>query len=311
MSKTIRDAYGDALAKYGSDDRVFVLDADASSSTRSAYFGEKYPARFINTGIAELNMTGIAAGLAACGKIPFVNTFAVFISTISLIAARAFGSYSKLNIKLMGAYGGLSDSYDGASHQSLEDIAVMRSLPNIEVYVASDEYQTDWLVKNAIQRDAPMYIRLSREAMPAVYKEGEKFIPGKAKTVVEGSDVSIIACGLMTGTAVKAAVGLKERGINAEVIDMFCVKPIDRETIINSAKKTNAVVTAEEHSVIGGLGGAVAEVLTSSGVACVQEFIGVKDHHGESGAYDELLDKYCLNVSSIEAACVRAIDRKR
>lgn len=311
MAKSIRDAYGDALLKYGGEnERVVVLDADVSGSTKSTVFGKKYPERFFNVGIAELNMVGMAAGMAASGKIPFANSFAVFISTLGLIAARAFGSYSELNIKLMGAYGGLSDAFDGASHQSLEDVATMRALPNFEVYVASDEYQTDWLVKNAIEREAPMYIRLSRDSMPVLYSESESFEPGKAKIVREGSDVTIIACGIMVGFALEAAKKLEVKGIRATVIDLFCIKPIDSAAIVRSVSLTAAVVTAEEHSVIGGLGGAVAEVLTANGVTCAHEFVGMQDCHGESGKYAELLTKYGLDANAIEQACIKAVNRK-
>lgn len=311
MAKAIRDAYGEALLKYGGENRrVVVLDADVSGSTKSAIFAKAHPKRFFNVGIAELNMVGVAGGLAAAGKIPFVNTFAVFISTLGLIAARAFGSYSELNMKLMGAYSGLSDAFDGASHQALEDIAVMRALPNFEVYVASDEYLTDWLVQNAIQREAPMYIRLSRGAMPTLYSASEHFEPGKAKILRKGSDVTIIACGIMSGFAMEAARELEQQGIHATVIDLFCIKPIDRQAIVESVSKTGAVVTAEEHSVIGGLGGAVAEVLTSEGIPCFHEFVGVKDCHGESGEYTELLAKYGVDKDAIHRACVKAVERK-
>ncbi len=196
MGKAIRDVYGDSLLKYGKEnENVVVLDADVSSSTKSGVFGKEFPDRFYNVGIAEANMVGIAAGLATTGKIPFINTFAVFLSSIGLIGARAFGSYSKLNMKFMGAYGGISDAYDGPSHHSLEDIAIMRSLPNFEVYVAADEYQTDWLVKNAVAVNAPMYIRLSRDATPAVYAADTKFETGRGMIVREGTDATIIACG--------------------------------------------------------------------------------------------------------------------
>ena len=311
MAKTIRDAYGESLVKYAKDnDRVVVLDADVSSSTKTGIFAEAYPDRFFNVGIAEANMVGIGAGLSVTGKIPFVNTFAVFLTSIGLIGARAFGSYSELNMKFMGAYGGVSDAYDGPSHHSLEDIAIMRALPNFQVYVASDEYLTDWLVKNAIEVDAPMYIRLSRDAMPAVYTSSTTFEIGKGKLIREGKDATIIACGVMVGQAVQAAEILAQKGILVRVVDMYCIKPIDRELILESAENTGAIVTAEEHSIIGGLGGAVAEVLSGSGTKTVQEFIGLQDLHAECGSYGELLKKYSLDVSALVVATEKAIARK-
>lgn len=311
MGKTIRDVYGESLVKYGKEnENIVVLDADVSSSTKSCYFGAAYPDRFLNVGIAEANMVGMAAGLAATGKIPFVNTFAVFLASIGMIGARAFGSYSKLNLKFMGAYGGISDAYDGPSHHSLEDIAIMRALPNFQVFVASDEYQTDWLVKNAIDVNNPMYIRLSRDTTLTVYTPDTKFETGRGKVICEGKDATIIACGVMVGQAVEAAKNLAKKGIKVRVVDMFCIKPIDKELILESAAKTGAIVTAEEHNVIGGLGGAVAEVLTAGKAMVVQEFIGLQDCHAECGAYSDLFKIYGLDVPAIEAAALRAISKK-
>ncbi len=312
MGKAIRDAYGESLLKYGKDNnKVVVLDCDVSSSTKSGMFGKEYPNRFFNCGISESHMAAMAGGLAAVGKVPFINTFAVFMTTMGLISARAFGSYSKLNVKFMGGYGGLSDAYDGPSHHSLEDIAVMRTLPNFQVFVAADEVQVDWLVKNAIDTDAPMYIRLSRDATKTVYNEKTVFQTGKGITLKEGTDVTIIACGVMVGQAVDAAEELAKKGISAQVIDMFSIKPIDRDLIIESASKTGAVVTAEEHSIIGGLGSAVAEVLTSSGACSVQEFVGLKDIHAECGDYKKLLAKYEIDATAIVKAAEKAISRKK
>lgn len=312
MGRSQRDVYGDALVRYGKDnENVVVLDADVSNSTKSAGFGKDFPERFFNAGIAEANMVSMAAGLATTGKIPFINTFAVFLNSIGLIGARNFGSYSKLNMKFIGAYGGLSDSYDGPSHHSLEDIAIFRTLPNFQVFVASDEYLTDWLVKNAIEVNAPMYIRISRDETRTVYTPETKFEAGKGKVIREGNDATIIACGVMVGQAVEAAEKLAEQNIYVRVIDMFTIKPVDRELILESSALTGAIVTAEEHSVIGGLGGAVAEVLTSYGGKIVQEFVGVKDCHAECGQYSQLLDKYGLGVDSLVAAVERAIGRRK
>lgn len=311
MAKAIRDVYGDSLVKYGRENKnIVVLDADVSSSTKSCVFGKECPDRFFNVGIAEANMVGMAAGLSTTGKIPFANTFSVFLTSIGLIGARAFGSYSKLNIKLMGAYGGLSDAYDGPSHHSLEDIAIMRALPNFQVFVAADEYQTDWLVKNAVETDGPMYIRLSRDATPTVYSADTKFETGKGMIIREGTDATIIACGVMVGQAVAAAEELAKKGVQVRVVDMFSIKPIDKELILKSAERTGAIVTAEEHSVIGGLGGAVAETLTAGGAKAAQEFVGMQDCHAECGAYSQLLEKYGLDVKAVVAAVEKAIARK-
>ena len=310
MPKTIREVYGDSLLKYGlSDKRVVVLDSDVSASTRTDIFAAKCPERFFNLGIAESNMVGFAAGLATCGKIPFANTFAVFMSTLGLLGARAFGSYSGLNIKLMGAYCGLSDAFDGASHHSLEDLAVMRSLPGFAVYTATDAILTDWLVKNAIEQYGPMYVRLSRDALPDIYSEGEQFETGKGKILREGNDAAIIACGVMVSKALEAADILAERGISARVVDMFCVKPIDRELIMDCAKNAKVIVTAEEHSVIGGLGGAVAEVLAEAGASTPLCRVGVNDVHAESGLYPLLLEKYGLSAGHIVKKVTEALGK--
>lgn len=310
MSKSIRDAYGEALVKYGKDDkRVVVLDADVSGSTKSGIFQKACPDRFFNVGIAEANMTAMAAGFATTGKIPFVNTFAVFLTSIGLTAARAFGSYSKLPIKLVGAYGGLSDAFDGPSHHSLEDIAVMRSLPNFKVFVASDAVQSEWLVKNAIDDPSPMYLRMSRDVFPDLYKADEKFEEGKGKVVRRGTDATVIACGLMVGNALKAAEILKKEGISLRVVDMFCIKPIDSKLIAKCAKDTGVIVTAEEHNIMGGLGSAVAEVLCAQNTGAKFAMVGINDTHCECGPYAMLQKKYGIDAEAI-ANKVRSLVKK-
>ena len=314
MAKAIREVYGEALAKYwrGNPD-VVVLDADVSGSTRSALFREVCPERFFNVGVAEANMSAMAAGFASVGKIPFVNTFAAFITTIGLLSARIFGSYSRLNIKFMGAYGGLSDAYDGPSHHSIEDLTVMRALPGFRVYAASDEVLTDWLVRHAIESEGPMYVRLSRDAFPSVYEPGTLFEDGKGKVVRKGRDVTIVACGVMTGLALDAAEALAAEGIDAAVIDMFTIKPLDAELLLEFARSTGAVVTAEEHSVVGGLGGAVAETLVAvAEPVCVPVgFVGLADCHAECGSYAELLSKYRLDAPAIAAKVRETVAKKR
>jgi transketolase len=312
MAKTIREAYGEALVKYGRDNLdVVVLDADVSSSTRSVLFQEACPERFFNVGVAESGMAAMGAGFASVGKIPFVNTFATFISTLGLLSARIFGSYSNLNVKFMGAYGGLSDAYDGPSHHSIEDLAIMRSLPHFRVYVASDETLTEWLVKHAVESKGPMYVRLSRDVFPSVYESGTIFEDGKGKVLRRGKDAVIIACGVMVGFALDAAEELLSEGLEVTVIDMFTIKPLDVELLLESARSTGAVVAAEEHSVVGGLGGAVAEALVA-GQACVPVgFVGLADCHAECGSYTELLRKYSLDVPAIVAKVRETVAKKR
>ena len=311
MAKAIREVYGETIKKYGELNKdIVVLDADVSGSTKSAMFGKEYPDRFYNCGICEYAMMGMAAGMAKSGKIPFVNTFAVFLTTLGSLAARTFMSYSGLPIKMMGAYGGMSDAFDGATHHALEDIAMMRTLPGVNVMGASDAQITDWMVKTAIEVKEPMYIRLSRDAAPDCHPADAKFELGKGMVVREGSDVTIIACGLMVSTAITAAEALAAKGISARVVDMYCIKPIDAELIEKCAKETGAVVTAEEHSVIGGLGGAVAEVLAKAGCAVPTEMVGMQDRHGESGPYKDILHKYGMDAEAVAAAAEKAVSRK-
>ena len=311
MAKAIREVYGETIKKYGELNKdIVVLDADVSGSTKSAMFGKEYPDRFYNCGICEYAMMGMAAGMAKSGKIPFVNTFAVFLTTLGSLAARTFMSYSGLPIKMMGAYGGMSDAFDGATHHALEDIAMMRTLPGVNVMVASDAQITDWMVKTDIEVKEPMYIRLSRDAAPDCHPADAKFELGKGMVVREGSDVTIIACGLMVSTAITAAEALAAKGISARVVDMYCIKPIDAELIEKCAKETGAVVTAEEHSVIGGLGGAVSEVLAKAGCAVPTEMVGMQDRHGESGPYKDILHKYGMDAEAVAAAAEKAVSRK-
>lgn len=311
MSKAIREVYGEALVKYGKDNQnVVVLDADVSSSTKTDLFGKAYPDRFLNVGIAEANMAAMAAGLAAAGKIPFANTFAAFLSSLGLLAAQSYGSYSQLPIKLAGAYGGMSDMFDGPSHHALNDIAIMRSLPHFQVFVPADAAQASWLVKYAIDTPKPMYLRLSRDVFPDIYPADEPFACGKGKLVRDGRDASVIACGLSVGNALAAADLLAGEGISLRVVDMFCVKPVDTALILRCARETGAIVCAEEHSIIGGLGSAVAEVLAENGCGIPLGFAGVSDRHGECGPYRRLQEKYGLDAAAI-AAKVRSTLQKR
>ncbi len=306
----MRDVYGETLAAIN-EERVVVLDADVSASTKSVLFAKEHPDRFYNVGIAEANMVAMAAGFASVGRIPFVNTFGCFLASNGLLSIRSFASYSNLPIKLVGAYGGMSDSFDGPSHHTLDDIAIMRALPNLEVYVPSDPEMVRWLVPYAAQHDRPMYLRMSRDVFPEIYAEGEPFIPGKGKIVREGTDCTVIACGLLVGNALQAARRLAEEGISLRVVDMYCIKPLDQELIIRCAEETGAIVSAEEHTVLGGLGSAVAETLCSNDCHVPLEILGVNDVHGECGPYADLQKKYGLDAEAICNRVKKVIGRKR
>ena len=300
MPKAIREAYGEALVKYGKDDnRIVVLDADLAGSTKSGIFGKAYPDRFFNVGIAEANMVAMAAGMATEGKIPFINTFAVFLTTMGALGARTLAGYGGLPVKFIGAYGGMSDAYDGATHHAIEDIAIMRSLPEFDVLVASDETITGWMVQAAIESGKPMYIRLSRGAMPDLYKPDEKFEIGKGKIVRDGSDITIIACGIMSGFSVEAAQHLEQEGLSVRVVDMYSIKPIDSELIKKCAKETKLIITAEEHNIYGGLGSAVAEVLATLPNHAPLQMVGINDCYTQTGSYEALLHHYGVDTDGI------------
>jgi transketolase len=311
MAKSIRDVYGETLAELGGEFAdIVVLDADLSGSTKSKVFGQKYPDRFFNMGIAESDMVSCAAGLATTGKIPFVNTFTVFLTTLGLIATRAQVCYGNLNVKLAGGYCGMSDALDGATHHATEDIAVMRSLPNMQVIVPSDPESTRWATRYAAEHVGPVYLRLSRGEYPDLYPAGTTFQAGKGKIVRPGKDCTVFAIGILVHKALEAAELLQAEGIELEVVDLVSVKPIDRELIVSSAKKTGAVVCAEEHQIYGGAGSAVAEVLAGEGVGAPTEFIGVQDVFTETGKYDGLLQTYGLDAKAVAEAAKRAIGRK-
>jgi len=309
--KAMREAYGEALVELGKvNPDVVVLDADVASSSRSILFKQAFPDRFFNIGIAEGNMVGIASGLATAGKIPFVNTFAFLLALRAADSVRSLVAYNKLGVILAGAYGGFSDSYDGASHQAVEDVAVMRSLPNMTVIVVSDEFQARQAVFAAAELHAPVYLRLSRAEVPAIYQADSPYKIGKGIVLREGSDVTLIANGYMVTKALEAADILAGEGIRAEVVDMHTVKPIDAELILKSGRKTGAVVTVEEHSIFGGLGSAVAEVLGGE-LPLPIEILGIRDVFGESGAYEAILSKHGLDKAAVVAAAKKVIVRKK
>ena len=310
MPKSIREVYGSVLAELGdSNESIVVLDADLSGSTKSAMFDKAHPERFFNMGIAEQNMVATAAGMATVGKIPFVNTFTVFLTTLGLLSALDQICYANLNVKFGGAYCGMSDALDGASHHATEDIAFMRALPNMRVVVPSDAASTRWATKLAVESYGPMYLRLSRDVYPDLYTEDAKFELGKGAVVREGSDVTVIACGLLVHKAMEAAEIMAQRGVSVRVVDMYSVKPIDRRLIMKCARETGRIVCAEEHNVIGGLGSAVAEVLAHEGVGVPVEFVGIQDVFSETAPYAQLLKKYGVDAEGVVAGIEKVMAR--
>lgn len=306
-----REAYGKALVKLGEkNNKVVVLDADLSKSTKTNDFYKQYPERFFNMGIAEQNLIGAACGFAAAGKIPFASTFAMFATGRAFEVIRNSACYPKLNVKVCATHAGLTVGEDGASHQSVEDMAIMRAIPNMTVIVPADGVETEKVIFNVAEYNGPVYVRLGRSAVPTIFDENYEFKIGKGSIVRDGSDATIIACGIMVSEAIVAHDILKSEGINARVINMSTIKPIDRELIIEAAKETGAIVTAEEHSVIGGLGSAVSEVLCEEYPVIVRK-VGVKDTFGESGTPKELLKKYGLTSVDIAMAVKDAISNKR
>lgn len=311
MAKAIRQVYGETLAALGeTHPELVVLDADVSSSTQSKFFAQAHPERFFNMGIAEANMVATAAGLAQQGMVPFVNTFAVFVSSIGLIPTRALACYGNLNVKLAGAYCGLSDAFDGASHHATEDIAIMRALPNMKVLCPADATSSAALTQLTLETPGPCYLRLSRDVYPDLYPAGTTFEPGHGNVVRDGTDVTVIACGILVHKALEAAELLKEKGISVRIVDMYSIKPIDSELICRCATETGAIVTAEEHSIYGGLGSAVAEVLVKSGRPVPVEMVGVQDTFTESGPYAQLLKKYGLDSAAVVKAVELVLEKK-
>lgn len=306
-----RDAYGEALAKLGETNKdIVVLDADLSGSTKTAVFGKKFPERFFNIGIAEQDMMGTAAGLAAAGKIPFASTFAIFATGRAWEQVRQSVAYPKANVKIVATHAGITVGEDGASHQSVEDIAVMRVIPNMTVIVPADGVETKKVIETVSDYKGPVYVRLSRGKSPVVLDESYSFEIGKGKVLKDGSDVAIIACGLMVSKALEAAGNLAKEGVSARVINMSSIKPIDAELIVRAAKETGAIVTAEEHSIIGGLGGAVAEVLAENCLIPLKR-VGVEDKFGTSGDADRLMEVYGLTAENIAKAAREVIRRKQ
>jgi transketolase len=295
-----REAYGQTLQEIGKDRNIIVMDADLSKSTKTAEFKKLYPERFFSAGIAEANMVSVAAGLATCGKTVFVSSYAVFATGRAYDQIRASVCYPKLNVKIGASHAGISVGEDGATHQSTEDISLMRSLPNMVVVSPCDAVETIQAVKAAAQTPGPFYLRFGRLPVPIINdKNTYEFKLGKGVVLKEGKDITIVATGLMVAEALNAAVELEKSGIRAEVINIHTIKPIDRELLINSAKKTGRVLTVEEHSIIGGLGSAVAEVLAEEYPVPVKR-MGMNDCFGKSGKAKDVLEFFGLTADNIK-----------
>lgn len=297
-----REAYGKALVELGKKyDNLVVMDADLSGSTKTAMFAKEYPERFFNMGIAEQNMYGAAAGLAVSGKIVCASTFAMFAAGRAFEIIRNSIGYTHANVKICATHAGITVGEDGATHQTFEDIALMRTIPGMTVINPSDGISTAKLLEKALELDGPCYIRLGRSAVPVFYDDNADFEIGKGKTLRDGSDAAIIATGIMVNEAMIAAEELSKQNIDVRVIDIHTIKPIDQDIIIKAAKETGAIVTAEEHSVIGGLGSAVAEV-TAAYAPAKMRFVGQHDVFGESGKPEELKQKYNMTAADIVKA---------
>lgn len=304
MGTATRAAYGHVLkTEVYKNPNVGVLEADLGNATKSNAFKEVAPERYFNMGISEQDLIGTAAGFAAAGKIPLASTFAVFATGRAFEQVRNSVCYPKLNVKICATHAGLTVGADGGSHQAIEDISLMRTLPNMTVINPADAKEAEAAVLAAIDYQGPVYIRLGRAETKDIHDDSYHFEWGKAEVLRQGSDVTIFATGIMTAKALDAAETLAKQGVQAEVINVHTIKPLDEETVIASAKKTGKVVTAEEHSIIGGLGSAVAEVLARQ-CPTKQAFVGVQDSFGESGSPDDLLEKYGLTAEVIVKAAV-------
>ncbi len=311
MGLATRDAYGQALAELGRvNPKIVVLDGDLSASTKTNLFAREFPDRFFNVGVAEANLVGLAGGLAQAGKIPFISSFACFIVCRAYDQLRMAVAVPHQNVKVVTSHGGISVGEDGASQQSIEDVALMTATPGFIVAVPSDEHCTRALVKQAADVKGPVYIRTGRPKAPLVHDVSTKFSFGKGILLRQGKDVTIVANGLLVFEALAAAEALAEQGISAAVVDMHTVKPLDEELLIQQAKSTGAVVTAEEHSVWGGLGSAVSSALSRKDPVPM-EFVGIQDTYAESGKPEELLEKYGLTARHVAQAAERVVKRKR
>ncbi len=307
---SLRQAYGATLVELGRENsNIVVLDADLSKSTMTMHFAREFPDRFYDCGIAEQNMMGIAAGLACCGKIPFASTFAVFAPGRCFDQIRVSIAQSHHNVKIVTTHGGLTVGEDGSSHQAIEDLSLVTSMPGMTVVVPSDAIETAQVIRVAAHTEGPFYIRLSRMEWPVVNNQDYRFRLGKAALLRQGTQATVIATGLMVATALEAVDKMKLDGIDCRLLNMATLKPIDEQSIVQAARETGAIVTVEEHLEQNGLGSAVAAVLAKT-VPAPMQFVGVKDTYGESGKPLELLEKYGLTAQNIEKATRRVIGRK-
>ena len=297
--KATRKSYGEALIELGKEnEKIVVLDADLSTATKTDAFAKNYSDRFFDIGIAEADMIGTAAGLATCGKIPYASTFAVFAAGRAYDQIRNSICYPNLNVKICATHAGITVGEDGATHQMLEDIALMRVLPNMKVFCTSDDIQTKWLIREISKINGPCYVRLCRLDTPVIYEENQKFEIGKMVQIGEGIDGTIFATGVAVSEAIKAQQELKNKGIDIRVVDVHTIKPLDEEMIIKCAKETKRLISIEDHSIIGGLGSAIAEVLTTKFPAKLER-MGMNDVFGKSGKAEELLKHFGLDSSTI------------
>jgi len=305
-----RKVYGEVLRDLGRvNPRIVALDADLSGSTKTALFGREFPDRFFNMGIAEQNMIGTAAGLAAVGKIPFASTFAIFATGRPWEQIRQSVAYSSVNVKIVATHGGVTVGADGGSHQAVEDLALMRALPNMTVIAPADGIETRRVIEALADYQGPAYVRLTRNAWPVIYDEDYEFVIGRASTLRDGRDLTFIACGLMVHHALEAAEELEGRGVSARVVNMSTIKPLDETAVLEAAEETGAIVTAEEHLITGGLGSAVAEVLAEQRPTPMWR-VGVRDKFGISGEPNDLLEHFGLLPRHLVAAAHEVLARK-
>lgn len=307
----LRETYVDLLLEYAEkDDRIVILEADLSKAAGTPRFTEKFPERTVNVGIAESNMVGVAAGMSAMGKLPFTHTFTPFATRRCCDQVTLSVAYAGLNVKLMGSDPGVTAELNGGTHMSMEDVSIMRNIPGMVIYEPTDSVELRQMFPQILEHEGPVYIRLLRRNAVRVFEEGRKFRLGEGVLLKEGTDVSIFSSGIMTAEAIKAAEELEGEGIRAELVHIHTIKPLDQRLVIASVEKTGAAVTAENHSVIGGLGSAVAEVLGENCPAPLQR-VGVKDHFGEVGATRYLMEKYGLTAEEIVKAARKAVERKK
>ncbi len=299
IRKATRESYGEALLELGKENKnVVVFDADLSSATKTSIFAKEFPERFFDMGIAEQNMMSTAAGMSTCGKIPYVSTFAVFAAGRAYDQIRNSICYPNLNVKICATHAGITVGEDGATHQMIEDISLMRTLPNMTVISTSDDTQTKWAVKEISKIQGPVYLRLARLATPKIYEENQKFEIGKAVQIGDGIDATVFATGVTVAEALKAQEILKEKGIEIRVVDIHTIKPIDKEMIIKCAKETKRLISIEDHSIIGGIGSAISEVLTEEYPAKLER-MGIKDTFGKSGKAEQLMQYFGITAKDI------------